>query len=55
MNPMKNFITALQFLTNITVSKNLKPGEKTLAESMIGQTYIGDTIIIGDPTFHFTN
>jgi hypothetical protein len=26
---------------------------KTLAESMIGQTTIGDTIVIGDPTFHF--
>jgi hypothetical protein len=27
---------------------------KTLAESMIGDTTIGDTIIIGDPTFHYT-
>jgi hypothetical protein len=26
---------------------------KTLAESMIGDTTIGDTIIIGDPSFHF--
>jgi hypothetical protein len=25
----------------------------TLAEAMIGQTTIGDTIIVGDPTFHF--
>jgi hypothetical protein len=25
----------------------------TLAESMIGDTSIGDYIIIGDPTFHF--
>lgn len=27
---------------------------KTLAESMIGDTYVDNTIIIGDPTFHFT-
>lgn len=27
---------------------------KTLAESMIGDTYIGDSIVIGDPTFYFT-
>jgi len=27
---------------------------KTLAESMIGGTYLGDTIIIGDPTFQYT-
>jgi hypothetical protein len=27
---------------------------KTLAESMIGDTTIGDTIIIGDPTFQYT-
>ncbi|MCK5112572.1 MAG: hypothetical protein KAQ84_03425 [Thermoplasmatales archaeon] len=27
---------------------------KTLAESMIGDTSLGNTIIIGDPTFHFT-
>jgi len=26
---------------------------KTLAESMIGDTSLGNTIIIGDPTFHF--
>jgi hypothetical protein len=27
---------------------------KTLAEAMIGDTTIGDTTIIGDPTFHYT-
>jgi hypothetical protein len=27
---------------------------KTLAEAMIGDSTIGDTIIIGDPTFHFS-
>lgn len=27
---------------------------KTLAETMIGDDTIGDTIIVGDPTFHFT-
>ena len=26
---------------------------KTVAESVIGDTYIGDTTIIGDPTFHY--
>ena len=26
---------------------------KTVAESMIGDTYLGDTVIIGDPTFHY--
>jgi len=25
----------------------------TIAESMIGDMSLGDTIIIGDPTFHF--
>jgi len=28
---------------------------KTLAESMIGETCLGENIIIGDPTFHFDN
>ena len=27
---------------------------KTLAESMIGQTCLGENIIVGDPTFHYT-
>ena len=27
---------------------------KTLAESMIGGTYLGDTVVIGDPTFQYT-
>lgn len=26
---------------------------KTVAESIIGDTYLGDTIIVGDPTFHY--
>ena len=26
---------------------------KTVAESVIGETSLGDTIIIGDPTFHY--
>lgn len=30
-------------------------GGKTLAESMIGSTYLGDTVVIGDPTFHYIN
>jgi hypothetical protein len=29
-------------------------GGKTLAESMMGDIYLGDNIVIGDPTFHFT-
>ncbi len=27
---------------------------KTLAESMVGKTYLGENIIIGDPTFHYS-
>jgi len=27
---------------------------KTLAESMISHTYLGETIIVGDPTFHYS-
>ena len=27
---------------------------KTLAESVIGDFYLGDFIIVGDPTFHFS-
>jgi len=26
---------------------------KTVAESIVGNMHLGDTIIIGDPTFHF--
>ena len=29
-------------------------GGKTLAESMIGDIYLGDNIVIGDPTFHYS-
>jgi hypothetical protein len=46
------------FLYSVSFIENAIPGlfaGKTLAESMIGQIYIGDSIIIGDPTFHFTN
>ena len=46
------------FLYSVSFIENAIPGlfaGKTLAESMIGQIYIGDTIILGDPTFHFTN
>jgi hypothetical protein len=46
------------FLYSVSFIENALPGlfaGKTLAESMIGQLYIGDSIIIGDPTFHFTN
>jgi hypothetical protein len=28
--------------------------DKTLAESMISYTYLGETIIVGDPTFHYS-
>jgi hypothetical protein len=27
---------------------------KTLAESLLGDTTLGDTLIIGDPSFHYT-
>ncbi len=37
-----------------TVMPELLQG-KTLAEAMIGDDTIGDTIIVGDPTFHFMN
>ena len=46
------------FSYSVSFIENAIPGlfaGKTLAESMIGNTYIGDSIIIGDPTFHFTN
>ncbi len=46
------FSTPVSFLEN--AMPELLTG-KTLAESMIGDTTIGDTIIIGDPSFHFTN
>ena len=45
------FSMPVSFIENVL--PNLFSG-KTLAESMIGSCTIGDTIIIGDPTFHFT-
>jgi hypothetical protein len=44
------FSQPVSFLENIF--PKLLQG-KTLAEAMIGETSIGDTIIVGDPTFHF--
>jgi hypothetical protein len=44
--------TPVSFLENVL--PKLFSGE-TLAESMIGTCSIGDTIIVGDPTFHFTD
>jgi len=43
--------TPVSFLEN--AMSELLSG-KTLAEAMIGDTTIGDTIIIGDPSFHYT-
>ena len=45
------FSTPVSFIEN--VMPELLKG-KTLAEAMIGDTCIGDTIIVGDPTFHYT-
>ena len=45
------------FCTPVSFIENVLPkflSGKTLAESMIGGCSIGDTIIVGDPTFHFT-
>ena len=45
------------FSTPVSFIQNAMPellAGKTLAEAMIGDSTIGDTIIIGDPTFHFT-
>jgi hypothetical protein len=44
------------FSTPVSFIQNAMPellAGKTLAEAMIGDSTIGDTIIIGDPTFHF--
>jgi len=44
------------FPTSVSFIENVMPGllqGKTLADAMIGQNTIGDTIIVGDPTFHF--
>jgi hypothetical protein len=41
----------------VSFIENALPGlaeGKTLAESMISHTYLGETIIVGDPTFHYT-
>lgn len=45
------FSTPVSFLEN--VFPELLTGI-TLAEAMVGDTCIGDFIIVGDPTFHFT-
>jgi hypothetical protein len=45
------FSTPVSFLENVV--PELLTG-KTLAEAMIGDTCIGDFIVVGDPTFHFT-
>jgi hypothetical protein len=45
------------FSTPVSFIQNAMPellAGKTLAEAMIGDSTIGDTIIIGDPTFHFS-
>jgi len=45
------------FPTPVSFIENAMPellSGKTIAEAMIGDTTIGDTILIGDPTFHFT-
>ncbi len=44
------FSDSISFLEN--VMPDLLSG-KTLAEAMIGDRTIGDTIIVGDPTFHY--
>jgi len=51
MLSQNGFTTPVSFIEN--VMPELLSG-KTLAEAMIGASSIGDTIIIGDPTFHFT-
>lgn len=45
------FSTPVSFIQN--AMPELLTG-KTLAEAMIGDSTIGDSIIIGDPTFHYT-
>jgi hypothetical protein len=45
------FTQPISFIENVI--PQLLSG-KTLAESMIGDLTIGDTVIVGDPTFHFT-
>jgi hypothetical protein len=45
------------FPTPVSFVENVLPellGGETLAEAMIGDTFIGDFIIVGDPTFHFS-
>ena len=45
------FSYPVSFIENVV--PGLAEGE-TLAESMILHTYLGETIIVGDPTFHYT-
>ena len=46
------------FSYSVSFIENAVPGlidGETLAESMIGHTYVGDNVLVyGDPTFHFT-
>ena len=45
------------YSSSVSFIENVVPellDEKTLAEAMIGDFTFGDTIIVGDPTFHFT-
>ena len=51
MLSQNGFSTPVSFMEN-TMPELLQG--KTLAEAMIGDTTIGDTLIIGDPTFHYT-
>jgi len=51
------FLSQNGFSKPISFIENVLPkllSGKTLAEAMIGTCSIGDTIIVGDPTFHFT-
>jgi len=46
------------FSYSVSFIENAVPGlidGETLAESMIGHTYVGDNVLVyGDPTFHYT-
>jgi hypothetical protein len=51
------FLSQNGFSKPVNFIENVLPtllSGKTLAEAMIGTCSIGDTIIVGDPTFHFT-
>jgi len=41
----------------VSFIENAVPGladGETLAESMVSHTYLGDTVVVGDPTFHYS-